>query len=113
VAISKFTFFHSLQLIAISTLKYFIFSAQFYFILRFCGVNFALSQALIAMPTFYLLLTYTPLINVVEAVVRSSIAILVFGGFCTNTVEIITASVFFWLLNFCIPTICGLFFVRK
>jgi len=112
-AFSKFNFIFSLKLIAISTLKYLIFSTQFYLILRFCGVDFSLMQALIAMPTFYLLLTYTPLFNAVEAAVRASIGILVFGVFCANTAGIIAASVLFWLLNFCVPTICGLFFARE
>ena len=108
-AFSKFDFIFSLKLIAISTFKYLIFSTQFYLILRFCGVDFSPLQALVAMPTFYLLLTYTPLFNAVEAAVRASIGVLVFGVFCTNTAGIIAASVLFWLLNFCIPTICGLF----
>jgi len=109
---SKFNFAFSLKIIAISTLKYLIFSAQFYFILRFCGVDFSPCQALVAMPTFYLLLTYTPLFNAVEAAVRASIGALVFGIFCTNTAGIIAASILFWFLNFCIPTVCGLFFAK-
>ena len=108
-AFSKFNFIFSLKLIAISTLKYLIFSTQFYFILRFFGVDFTSLQALTAMPVFYLLLTYTPLFNTVEAAVRASIGVLVFGVFCANTTSIIAASILFWLLNFCIPTVCGLF----
>ena len=113
LAFSKFNFVFSLKIITISTLKYLIFSTQFYLILRFCGVDFSLCQALIAMPTFYLLLTYIPLFNAVEAAVRASAGVLVFGVFCANTAGIIAASILFWLLNFCIPTICGLFFAKK
>ena len=112
-AFLKFNFYHSSKIIAISTLKYLIFSTQFYLILRFCGVDFSLCRALIAMPTFYLLLTYTPLFNAVEAAVRASIGVLVFGIFCKNTAGIVAASVLFWLLNFFVPTVCGLFFAKE
>ena len=112
-AFSKFNFIFSLKIIALSVVKYLIFSTQFYFILRFCSVDFPLLQALTAMPTFYLLLTYSPLFNAVEVTVRASIGVLVFGVFCANTAGIITASVIFWLLNFCIPTVCGLFFAKN
>ena len=112
-AFSKFNFIFLFKIIAISTFKYLIFSTQFYFILRFCGVNFSPLQALVALPTFYLLLTYMPLFNAIEAAVRASIGVLVLGGFCTNIAEIVTASILFWLLNFCIPTVCGLFCAEK
>ena len=112
-AFSKFNFVFLLKIIAISTLKYLIFSTQFYLILRFCGVDFSLCQAFIAMPTFYLLLTYTPLFNAIEAAPRASIGVLVFSVFCANTAGIIAASILFWLLNFCVPTACGLFFAKE
>ncbi|MDR1543964.1 MAG: flippase-like domain-containing protein [Prevotellaceae bacterium] len=105
----KFTFSQSLQVLAVSAVKYLIFSVQFYFMLRFCGVEFSVVQAIFAMPTFYLLLTYTPLINAAEFAVRSSIGILIFGAFSDNITAIFAASALFWLLNFCIPTLFGLF----
>jgi hypothetical protein len=108
IALENFNFCQSLKILTISALKYFIFSFQFFCVLRFCGVDFSLYNAIFAMPTFYLLITYTPLINATEFAVRSSIGVLIFGVFSQNIAGIIVASTFFWLLNFCIPTLCGI-----
>jgi hypothetical protein len=112
-AFSKFSWRDSLKLIRISTLKYLIFSLQFYFVLLFCGVDLPIVEAITAIPTFYLMLTYIPIINAADAVVRSSIGVLVFGVFCADITVILTASIIFWVLNFVIPLIGGIICSKK
>jgi hypothetical protein len=113
VLLENFVFCQSLKILLISIVKYLIFSIQFYSVLRFCSIDFSPVEAITAMPTFYLLITFTPLINAAEAAVRSSIGILVFGVFSQNYTAIIAASIIFWLLNFCIPAIFGVLYGFK
>jgi hypothetical protein len=108
-----FTIEQSALVFLLSFFKYFIFSTQYFLILNFFGVEFSFSEALTAMPIFYLFLTYIPIMNIFEVAVRSSVAIFVFGYFTQDTAAIIAASTLFWLMNFCLPTFTALFFVKK
>jgi hypothetical protein len=52
--------------------------------------------------------------NVFEVAVRSSAAIVVFGNLVgVDNAVIIAASTIFWLMNFVLPALIGLFFVRR
>ncbi|MDR3326726.1 MAG: flippase-like domain-containing protein [Prevotellaceae bacterium] len=112
-ALRFFTVKQSVSVFLLSFLKYLIFSTQYFLILNFFGVKFSLSEALTAMPVFYLFLTYIPLMNIFEVAVRSSVAIFVFGYFTQDIAAIIAASTLFWLMNFCLPTFIALFLVKK
>lgn len=101
-----------LQLSLISTLKYTTFSLQFLLMLVFCGVDVPINCAFADITVFYLLLTYTPLINIFEVAVRSSIAIVVFGLYSPSAANIVVASTLFWLINFCLPSLVGMFFFK-
>lgn len=103
----------TLKLFIISFLKYVTFSTQFMLVLIFLGIDIPLNRAAVDMSVFYLFLTYTPLINVFEVAVRSSIAIFIFGRYTDNPLYIVIGSTIFWLLNFCIPSLAGLLFVKK
>ncbi len=102
-----------LRLFVISFLKYITFSTQFLLVLLFLGIDIPLYRAAVDMSVFYLFLTYTPLMNVFEVAVRSSIAIFIFGHYTDNPVYIVMGSTIFWLLNFCLPSLVGLLFIKK
>jgi hypothetical protein len=64
-------------------------------------------QALIAIPTNYLFVTFTPSVAFSEAAVRSSYAVLVIGFFSSNIVGIALAGMCIWMINFVIPMMVG------
>lgn len=101
------------QLFIICTLKYATFCVQFLSVLIFCGVEISIYEAFVSITVFYLLLTFTPLVNIFEVAVRSSIAILVFGSYAPNATSIVVASTIFWLINFCLPSFVGIFFFKR
>lgn len=96
-----------LKIIFITTLRYVIFCLQFYFMLRFFGVELTAYQAIIAIPTTYLLVTFTPSLAFSEAAVRSSFAVLIIGAFSSLEVQIILAGVGIWVVNFVLPLMLG------
>lgn len=102
-----FTFLNLLIIFDYSVLRYFVFCVQLFAMLQFFAVDLDFWQAFLAIPTSYLLITFTPSIAMSEAAVRSSLAVLIIGAFSTNLVGIALAGISLWLLNFGIPMLVG------
>lgn len=96
-----------------SALRYLVYSSQFYAMLLFMNVTLTPWQALLSIPTIYLLVTYTPSFAFSEAMVRGSYAILIFSAFSTNDAGMALASILLWCINYCLPMFVGSFFVKK
>lgn len=102
------------QIMIISLLRYIIFCTQFFFMLQFFSIDISVWQAVIAIPTIYLFVTFTPSLAFSEVAVRSSYAVLVIGAFSANVVGIALAGVCIWAVNFIIPMLLGsVIMVRK
>jgi hypothetical protein len=95
------------RIMLISITRYIVFCIQFYFMLRFFGIELSSWQALISIPTSYLFVTFTPSFAFSEAAVRSSFAILVIGVFSHQEVNIALAGICIWVVNFVIPMLVG------
>ena len=96
-----------------SVLRYFVYSSQFYAMLLFMNVTLTPWQALLSIPTIYLLVTYTPSFAFSEAMVRGSYAIFILSAFSTNDAGMALASILLWCINYCLPMLVGSFFVKK
>ena len=96
-----------------SVLRYFVYSSQFYAMLLFMNVTLTPWQALLSIPTIYLLVTYTPSFAFSEAMVRGSYAIFILSAFSTNDADMALASILLWCINYCLPMLVGSFFVKK
>lgn len=96
-----------LLILFISLCRYIVFCTQFYFMLQFFNVELTLWQALIAIPTTYLFITFTPSLAFTDAAVRSSYAVLVIGVFSNQVVDVALASMLIWAINFIIPMLAG------
>jgi len=96
-----------LLIFGVSLLRYFVFCTQFFFMLRFFGIQLQPLEALIAIPVNYLFVTFSPSLAFSEAAVRSSYAVLVIGSYSTQVVNIALAGVCIWAINFVIPMLVG------
>ena len=105
--IVRFSISNLLYINAISFVRFLVFSIQFYFLLLFFGVDITAFQALISIPTSYLLVTFTPSLALSEAAIRSSYAVTVIGFYAPQTAGIAFAGLTLWLLNFGIPMLFG------
>ena len=94
-------------IIFISMLRYLVFSAQFFFMLCLFDVHLTLWQALLAIPTNYLFVTFTPSVAFSEAALRASYAIFVIGFFSGQTLNIALAGVAIWVVNWVLPLLAG------
>jgi len=111
--LSDYSVVSLLKILLISLFRYFVFSLQFYFILRFFGVDFSLLGAAIAIPTTYLFVTFTPTLAFSEAAVRSSYAVLFISAFSTQVAGIALAGVCIWIVNTVIPMLAGTILMAK
>ena len=103
-----------LQIMFISLGRYLVFCTQFFFMLRFFCVELSGWQALIAIPTTYLFVTFTPSLAFSDAAVRSSYAVLVIGVFSGQVVNVALASLLIWAVNLVIPLLVGsVLLIRK
>ena len=108
-----------LYVLIISILRYFIFSMQFYLLLRIFQVPVSYLHAMMIIGLIYLLMSIIPTIALSEIGVRGSVSLYVFGlFFSTHLTEelnrhIIAASSALWLLNLAIPALSGLLFIFK
>ncbi len=105
--IRSFTFLDLSSAFGYSSLRYVVFCVQLFAMLHFFAVDLELWQALLSIPTSYLLITFTPSLAMSEAAVRSSLAVLIIGVFSTNTGGIALAGICLWMLNFGVPMLVG------
>lgn len=108
------------KVLLLSTLRYIVFSTQFFLLLRGSGIelNYWVSFGLIS--TMFLFNSIRPSIALVEVGLRSASALIVFeyyykyilDSLTYPQVEVVTATSFIWLINIVLPAFIGLFFIK-
>lgn len=101
------------KLVAWSVLRYFIFSLQFFLILRACGINGDAGRMVGAISIMYLVLSSVPMISVIEVGVRAYVAVILFGMLGGNDWQLTVASTLLWFINIALPSGIGYFFILK
>jgi len=103
-----------IQVIFLSTIRYFVFTLQFYLILIALGLNIEFVSALILIAITFLITSAVPTFALTEIVVRSAIAVSVFAVIETPQPEIAAAASFLlWVMNLAIPALIGSLFIGK
>lgn len=103
-----------LFLIGLSLLRYFIFCSQLFLMYLFFDINITVAQAIMVIPSIYLLTTITPTLIISEATTRSAYAIFLLSPICHNAEPTIALATFLiWVLNCGIPIVVGSFLFKK
>jgi len=97
----------------LSLLRYSIFSFQFYVILLIFDVNISYDSAMIILSTMYLLTSIIPSIFIFDIVVKSGIAVYLFGLLSIPAVPVLCATTLMWILNFVLPSGIGGYFILR
>ena len=93
--------------------RYVIYSVQYYFMLRFFGINVPILRGASCIATIYLLQTSIPLPPVIGLMARGEIALQVWGMFSANKISILAATFTLWIINLIIPAFIGLIFILQ
>ncbi|MBN4070607.1 flippase-like domain-containing protein [Olleya sp. AH-315-F22] len=97
--------------IALSVIRYLIFSFQFYYLLTLFGVYINYINAMIVIASMYLLSSIIPTIFVFDVVVKGSVALFLFDFAGVNELTILSVITLMWILNFVLPSVFGGLFV--
>jgi len=94
-----------------ATMRYGVYTFQYYLMLRFYGIDAPVLAALSGIATIYLMQTSIPVPPLFGLFARGEIALFVWGFFSTNELNILAASFTLFLINLSIPALLGSVFI--
>jgi hypothetical protein len=105
-----------IYILALSVLRFFIYSFQFYLMLLAFGLNIGVADAMMLIAVVYLFITIVPQFAIAEIATRGALAIIVFdayinsGGILSAHFEsaLLLAATSLWFINLFIPAMIGL-----
>ena len=100
-----------LRVLLLAFCRYSVFICQYVLMFYLFNVMMPLKEAIWSVSILFLLIAIVPTIPIAELGVRGEISIKVFGLFSTNTLGIVSAAGFIWLINLIIPALVGSLFV--
>ncbi|MCO5256151.1 MAG: flippase-like domain-containing protein [Lentimicrobium sp.] len=101
----------------LSALRYLVFSAQFYLLLRAFGLNIPYPQAMMLISVTYFVMAAIPTVALADLGIRGSVSIYFIGMFFGSrgdvAASILSASTMIWMINLALPALFGALFIRK
>jgi hypothetical protein len=101
------------QLFSFSILRYMVFSFQFILLLYVFHLNVNYLHLLISIYIYFLFTTIIPMFSVIEAAVRTAIALIVFSDFGLSNSALAIVAILLWLINIVFPSIIGYLILLK
>ncbi len=95
------------KLILLSVIRYFVFTTQFYIIYQALLPQHDATQTFMSIAAYFMLTSLIPMISVIEPAIRAAIALFVFNHTSDNTVIVVLASTFVWIINVVVPSAIG------
>jgi hypothetical protein len=92
-----------LKTLALTIVRYGVFCIQLFLMIRVVGVVLTVDDAIICIPTYYLLVTITPSVSLADPGVRGAWAAVVFAAITNDTHLCVLAAVMLWMLNNFLP----------
>jgi hypothetical protein len=101
------------KLISLSIIRYAVFTTQFYLIYDALSPQNNIIQVFMSIAAYFTLTSLIPMISVIEPAIRAAIAIFVFNNTGDDTITVVFASTFVWVINVVIPSIIGYVIILK
>lgn len=101
------------QLILLSVIRYVVFTGQFFIIYTSISPQAYLLETIAAIAAYFMLTSLIPMISYIEPAIRAAIALFVFNNSSDNSLSVIMASTFVWIINVVIPSIIGYVIIFK
>lgn len=96
------------KVLALSLLRYIIYSTQYLMLLIFFGIEADISILLAGIAILFLIQSGIPLPPVLSIFARGEIAILIWSSVSDNTVGALAVSFLLWFINLILPALIGL-----
>jgi hypothetical protein len=110
---TKFTKALIFKLISLSVIRYGVFTMQFYLIYNALSPQNDTFQIFMSIAAYFMLTSLIPMISFIEPAIRAAIAIFVFNNSGDDTITIVFASTFVWIINVVVPSIIGYIIILK
>ncbi len=101
------------RLLALSALRYMVYTAQYLIFLRLFGATINITDGITAIGVIYLAQTVIPSFAIAEVLTRGSIATQVLTFYGVDGFISVAASTCVWLLNLIIPAALGYLFILR
>lgn len=95
------------RVLAVSILRFVIFTAQYLFLLRWMNVDVPIAGGFCMGALFFWVIAVIPSVALTELGVRGSVCLYLFHHFSSNTVGMLAATAGIWLINLVFPAIIG------
>ena len=102
-----------IKLLSLSIIRYLVFTCQFYLIYNALSPQNDMLQIFISIAAYFMLTSLIPMISFIEPAIRAAIALFVFNNAADNTVVVVLASTFVWIINVVVPSAVGYIIILK
>jgi Lysylphosphatidylglycerol synthase TM region len=103
----RFTNKEQLTILAISMLRFTVYTAQYLIFLRWMNVILPPVEGFLMSALFFWVMAIIPTLSLVELGERGQVSLYLFHHFSDNTVGILTATIGLWCINLILPAIIG------
>ncbi|MBI3518149.1 MAG: flippase-like domain-containing protein [Bacteroidetes bacterium] len=102
-----------LKLVSFSIIRYVVFTSQFYLIYQSLSPQHHAAQTFMSIAAYFMLTSLIPMISIIEPAIRAAIALFVFNNADDNTVTVVLASTFVWIINVVVPSAVGYMIILR
>ena len=102
-----------LKVLFISFVRYLVFLAQYYFLLKFFDVQVEPFQAIICIMAIFCIQSVVPSFLLLELGLRGASALFVFNWVGIHSAGILLTAYSLWIINIMIPALFGMWFIYK
>lgn len=96
-----------LRLFALSFIRYVVFSMQFVLLINIFHVQADPMYLFTGVSIYFLFTTIIPMFSIIEAAVRTAIALIVFSNLGISNASLAVVAILLWLINIVFPSIVG------
>ncbi len=108
---SMFSKWDLTSVLLLSAFRYFVFSLQFYLLLRLFGMYIPLLPGFYTIALSFFVITLIPTFAIAELGVRAGVTVYLFSKISYDHFPVINTSFSLWFINLVVPAIIGAFFI--
>lgn len=101
------------KLVSLSIIRYLVFTTQFYLIYNSLSPQNNILSIFMSIASYFMLTSLIPMISFIEPAIRAAIALFVFNETNDDTITVVLASTFVWIINVVVPSILGYIVILK
>ncbi len=103
----RFSLQEQLRILGISVLRFFVYSFQYWLLLRWQGIDLPPGEGMLLCALFFWAMAVIPSIALAELGIRGVVSLFVFSPYSPNAAGIAFATFVLWLLNLMLPALGG------